>query len=451
MMRIQKRSLFSGIDMWLLLFVMLPLVILFWVNAAAGNPVKKPIRKHGVVPSPLLRLAKNSPDYAVLVDKSLQKVMLYRGDDLSSPEKVYICSTGENDGPKARKNDRKTPEGIYFFTKSYVDKYLTPIYGVRAFPIDYPNFIDKKEGRGGYGIWFHGTNKPLKPNDSNGCVVLDNKDIDDLATRIKLNETPVIISSRIKMVQATQQKKKARELEQIIEGWRSSWKEKDIKRYMSFYSHQFIGSGKNWQQWKEHKTRLAKKYREIDVDIDNLRLLSYNGVTLAKFDQKYRTATFESVGQKKLYLKKNSDQWKIVGEFFQGDIKTIKPLKKRVLSAQKEIENFIFSWREAWEIKDLKNYISCYDKRFRSRGMNLNAWKRHRDRLNRKYRSLKVDISDLKIKPGSKSSAKVSFKQDYRADRYNDVGLKKMVLVKRGKNWKIKEEVWTPISRRPRL
>ncbi|MFC1868610.1 hypothetical protein ACFL0H_10815, partial [Thermodesulfobacteriota bacterium] len=203
-------------------------------------------------------------------------------------------------------------------------------------------------------------------------------------------------------------------------------------------------------QWKNYKSGLAKKYKRINVDIDSLRLFTNNGVVLATFYQTYRTQTFESRGTKRLYIAKNSNQWKIVGESFKGDDKMKAPAKKPALYSLKEVENFIYLWRDAWGKKDLERYISCYDAGFKSRGMTLGAWKKHRRRLYEKYRSFKIDISNLKIKRTSNNSAYVSFTQYYKADRYKDVGIKKMSLTKKGKDWKITEEKWTPIRRKSR-
>ncbi len=178
------------------------------------------------VPSALLKWSGRGTSYAVIVDKSDQKIFLYHGDDISRPLKIYRCSTGEKSGAKARINDRRTPEGVYFFTKSYVKKDLSPIYGVRAFPIDYPNPFDRKNGNGGYGIWFHGTNKPLKPRDTNGCIVLENSSIDDLASYIELNRTPAIIIPKIELIPGEEVKQRSKKLEDLIEKWRSSWEKK---------------------------------------------------------------------------------------------------------------------------------------------------------------------------------------------------------------------------------
>lgn len=298
---------------------LLTLIFLFVIQCLAPfsvGAVKPSGARKKKVPAALLKWPAYGSDHAVLVDKSAQQVLVYEKGNPTRPLKVYRCSTGENEGAKARENDRKTPVGIYFFTNSYVKRELSAIYGERAFPIDYPNPMDRKERRGGYGIWFHGTNKALKPRDTNGCIVLNNRDIDELASYIKLNDTPVIISSKIKMAGEEQVNEEAARLEKIVKNWREAWEGKEIDRYMSHYSRRFTSKGKNWRQWKAYKARLARKYQRISVETDNLRLFENGGTVLAVFEQGYRTAGFESFGLKRLYFRKNSNQWRIVGEFF---------------------------------------------------------------------------------------------------------------------------------------
>jgi murein L,D-transpeptidase YafK len=422
-----------------------------WAELAFGDAETTRGGQPRLVPAPIVNWPENGSDYIVMVDKSAQKIFLYHRNDPFVPHKIYRCSTGENEGPKTKKNDRKTPEGIYFFTKSFVDRELSSIYGVRAFPIDYPNVIDKKKGKKGYGIWFHGTNEPLKPRDTNGCIVLDNQSIDQLATFIKLHETPIIISPKMKMIGSEKLEKDRKELEKLVEDWKSAWETKEIDRYMSFYSPRlFSAGGKNWNQWKRHKTWLARRYRQIQVEVEDLLLLKHDSMVLARFQQRYSTAGFSSQGEKRLYLEQNSNQWKIVAEVFDKSyIKRIVP--RRQPSPSQEIKRLIDQWRQAWEQKDINTYISCYNPQFRSRGMDIKAWKEYKENLNRRYGSLKIDIYDLKLEQVSNRSVRAIFKQEYRTDRYYDYGLKLMFLTKEGEQWKIKREEWHPLIRKPRL
>lgn len=437
---------FSQHKLGLQLFILTLFLVIQWTNPSVAICGKQPESGPRLVPSTLLDWPEEGSDYALLVDKSAQKVFVYHWKNLSTPVKVYACSTGENGGAKSRKNDKKTPEGIYFFTHSYVKRELSPIYGARAFSLDYPNPMDKKMGREGYGIWFHGTSKLLKPNDTNGCIVLEDQDIDELAGYVKLNDTPVVISSKIDMVDRDTLEKEKGELLRIIEAWERAWERKNIQQYMSFYSPRFKTDGKNWEQYRKYKAMLANRHKQIEVEIKNLRLLKNDGLVLAKFDQRYRTEGFESHGEKRLYLQQNSKEWKIVGEFFKEETIIQAPSKTLSLSSLEEIEAFIASWKQAWEEKDLGSYFLCYDANFRSRGMDLWAWKEHKARLNRKYRSVKIDIMDLKIVQVSDRKVKVSFKQNYRADEYEDYGLKNLFLLRTEQGWKIEREAWRPLK-----
>lgn len=247
------------------------LIVSLFSSYLSADMVTRPIHEKKLIPACFISW-KNGPDYAALVDKSRQKVFVYSKKDIFNPYKIFNCSTGKNKGPKTEENDAKTPEGIYFFTKSVDDKYLTPIYGAHALPIDYPNIIDRKEGKGGYGIWFHGTDKVLKPYDSNGCIEMENRDIKELAKLITLFETPVIIESSIEMVPENKVESLRRELTEII------------------------------------------KKRRIDAVIKNLSLFYHNGVIVASFDQIYKTNSSEKHARKRLYLTKESNRWKIVDE-----------------------------------------------------------------------------------------------------------------------------------------
>lgn len=583
------------------------LVLMLCYSPYVHGTIEQSDEVQGLVPSNFLKWGSWGSDYVVLVDKSQQKVMLYRSDSLLEPVRVYQCSTGENGGRKSVTNDKKTPEGIYYFVNTYTRESLAPIYGAMALPLNYPNIFDIKEGRNGYGIWFHGLNKPLKPNDTSGCIALENKDIEELASYVTLFQTPVIISSGIEMVTEGEIGEKAKDIADIIEGWRDSWQDKDVDRYMSFYSLSFRSGSKDWNQWKDYKKKVTDKYRDIRVKVDNLGILMNNNVVIASFKQTYRTPVFESSGIKKLYITKNSEEWKIIGESFslaevkevtgigpepetpqtaaidaeqialtppqpgiqqeeslnikqttvtgsltedtrkgaadvtQVDLTTPEPIDRKgespgmkeeiattsltdnsldVIavteqaalitpqlstpeepvedtmqiaattplpetpqveaceatrveltvpqpgaepdeagsttnvtlaapqqdSSSAEIEEFINSWIDAWEKKDTERYTTLYAAEFRSGGMNLDAWKRHKNKLNKRYESINIEIYNLKITRISDDQTEVSFVQEYKADKYTDHGEKNMILIKRGKEWKIKKEEWTAIS-----
>jgi lipoprotein-anchoring transpeptidase ErfK/SrfK len=153
------------------------------------------------VPAAVIALPPNR--YAVLVEKQTQQVYVYRsGTDAQNLVPVFeaTCSTGEMPGPKQVEGDKKTPEGIYFVLEVFDEKHLTPVYGSRALTTDYPNFFDQQQGKTGYAIWIHGTDKALKPMDTNGCVALENPDVAALARYVTPHVTPVIIQEKIQTI-----------------------------------------------------------------------------------------------------------------------------------------------------------------------------------------------------------------------------------------------------------
>jgi hypothetical protein len=83
--------------------------------------------------------------------------------------------------------------------------------------------------------------------------------------------------------------------------------------------------------------------------------------------------------------------------------------------------------------------------------MDLAAWKNYKKKLNQKYRYIEIGIRDLEIQETSSHTAAVRFRQSYRTDKYEDFGLKHILLVKRGNHWKIKKEEWEPLTTDPRL
>jgi murein L,D-transpeptidase YafK len=418
-------------------------------GAALTRPVALGEKAKGLIPDSLLSMPLQNPGYILLIEKSTQKAYLYQVINLDCPVKVYPCSTGENKGPKSDKDDKKTPEGIYFVTNSFKEKELSSIYGAWAFPIDYPTPRDLKLGRKGYGIWIHGTNESLKPWDTNGCIVFNNKDILELSRYLGERHTPIIITQRINFIEKKKLQQEREEFKGFIMDWLEAWGGGNIDSYMSFYCKEFTAKGKNWYQYLAYKRRLSKKYGKIDIKIDNLQILKENGIALAKFGQVYKANGFFSVGEKRLYLEKKDAEWKIIDEFFKKKKELVReaPLKLKREEELLAIKRLISNWQKVWQEKDLQKYIDSYSEDFSSLGLDRKGWKRHKSEINRRYGQIRVTISNLKIKLISSKRAKACFDQKYSSDQYHDRGEKTIQLIKRGGKWKIQRETWVPAGR----
>jgi lipoprotein-anchoring transpeptidase ErfK/SrfK len=150
------------------------------------------------LPANLIISPKAGAHHLILVEKSSQQLFIYDFDGNYTLVRTFACATGESPGDKQTSGDRRTPEGVYFFTKAVGEKHLSPTYGARAFPINYPNLFDQRNSKGGNNIWVHGTNGEFKARSTNGCVVLDNSDVMQLDAYIKLWDTPIIIEEKLK-------------------------------------------------------------------------------------------------------------------------------------------------------------------------------------------------------------------------------------------------------------
>lgn len=105
---------------------------------------------------------------------------------------------------------------------------------------------------------------------------------------------------------------------------------------------------------------------------------------------------------------------------------------------------FVKRWREAWISKQIEPYIAFYHDAFRSGDKNLAEWKAHKENLNRTYTFITVNISDIKV-DWTTEGATVTFRQEYRSDRYSATGRKTLYLEHSDLGWKIKREVYSRI------
>jgi murein L,D-transpeptidase YafK len=269
---------------------------LIWSQGAFGSEPRYPVA--------LMNWMVEGTYHALIVDKSQQRLMVWKVTE-GEPAMIasFRCSTGENEGDKWVRGDMKTPEGVYFFCSVIDGRTLPAKYGLWAFTTDYPNFVDRRRGKSGDGIWLHGRDKPLGPKpDSNGCVALENQDLVKVSQFIKLQSTPLIVVKKLKLAPRSVIMEQERQLRDFVEGWRQAWESQDLDAYMGHYSPNFQSCWLDYHAWKEKKRRLNRRYKKIRVKLGNVYLYRQNGMVTALFDQEYRSDSYLSAGVKVLYL-----------------------------------------------------------------------------------------------------------------------------------------------------
>ncbi len=280
-------------------------------NAPDGSPSSPPR-----LPDSLVILPVNAR--CVLVEKETQTLLLFRrtagGFEL---EKSYACSTGVKEGEKSEEGDHKTPEGIYLFKKVLPGSQLSAIYGKMAITLDYPNPFDRLEGKGGDGIWLHATNEPIRPylpNKTRGCVVVSNKDIEEISKLITLNQTPLVIVSKLRYQTPAESEADAASLKNFLSQWRQNWESKAINPYISMYSSRFRNGVQNLKAYKSYKEGVFSRAGRIQVRADLESVVRHDKYAVLTFRQEYKSNRLSSTGTKRLFAVRESGNWKIIAE-----------------------------------------------------------------------------------------------------------------------------------------
>ena len=272
------------------------------------------------IPRYLLQLRPDQKN-AVVVDTRKSRLYVYENDN-GKPRFVadYYISHGKMGAEKFREGDQKTPVGVYHVTASVPKTKLADLYGDGAFPINYPNDWDRRNGRSGSGIWLHGTPSDTfarAPRASDGCVVLSNQDLRSVANLIQVGLTPVIISDQVEWLSLDDWNKERRALSGAIEQWRRDWESRDTDAYLKHYARGFKGDGMNFSQWSERKRAVNAGKSWIKVALLNTSMFRYPGreeLVVVTFDQDYKSSNLSNTMKKRTYWQKEGDQWKIIDE-----------------------------------------------------------------------------------------------------------------------------------------
>jgi murein L,D-transpeptidase YafK len=272
------------------------------------------------VPRYLLQM---QPDqkHAIVVDTQKARLYLYQNEN-GRPRFVadYYISHGKLGADKTREGDKRTPTGVYHVTSSISPKKVGDFYGTGAFPINYPNEWDKRQGRNGHGIWLHGTPSDTfsrPPKASDGCVVLSNTDLDALAKNLQIGLTPVIISNSIEWLSFDDWQNERSALNKKIEEWRSDWESRDINRYLKHYSAKFRTSDQNLEKYAQQKRQVNAGKEWIKVKLNNTSMFRDPGkeeLVVVTFEQDYQSNNLSNQMKKRQYWIREDGTWKIIFE-----------------------------------------------------------------------------------------------------------------------------------------
>ena len=295
-------------------------VVFSWILISTPLAIASTQHHSGSKPS------KNSS--VILVDKKTNLLHVAEYDESTGDYqflKTYHTTLGKVKGDKEDENDLKTPEGIYHFIGVKTPPRLQAKFGVKAFPMDFPNAFDRLAGRTGNGIMMHGTDVPerLKLNyDSEGCVVVKNEEIQEITPHIRLGLTPILIFPEL--TEEYKHPGKDTQLKQFFQTWISDWESKNVDGYISHYHSDFSANGKQRQAWKAYKTHLNSVYSKIEINPENIRFYRHPKYSVITFTQNYRSKLksggwgHRSTGTKALFVAEEQQQPRIIAETFSN-------------------------------------------------------------------------------------------------------------------------------------
>jgi len=263
------------------------------------------------------------PEYAhaIVVDTAKSRLYLYSNDN-GTPRYMadYYITVGKNGVGKQKEGDKRTPEGIYFAGKQLQRK-LPDFYGSGAFPLNYPNEWDIRQGKDGHGIWLHGTpgdtySRP--PRASDGCIVLSNPDLDALKPYLKKGNTPIIIVRNAQPVANAQPIASKTDLLREIESWRQAWESQETERYLEFYSRDFFTKGRGFERWAAEKRRKQATATPVEITLSNISMFRYPSdqqeMVVVNFQQNYKSNNLDDQMRKRQYWVLENKRWKILYE-----------------------------------------------------------------------------------------------------------------------------------------
>lgn len=258
--------------------------------------------------------------YALVVDTSRATLFVYENVD-GQPRYVtdFYITIGKLGTDKLASGDQRTPIGVYFVKAELPKRKLADIYGDGAFPLNYPNEWDRKNGHTGEGIWLHGTPRNTysrPPRASNGCVVLANDDLNKLAPYLQVGITPVIIANR--MDWGSQQDQNERdELRQAVEQWRKDWASMNTDDYLKYYSRDFSSGNMDYAAWARQKKQVNSAKSWIKVSLNNISMFTYPeqpDLVVVDFEQDYSSSNLSNRMKKRQYWIRQDHHWKIIYE-----------------------------------------------------------------------------------------------------------------------------------------
>jgi hypothetical protein len=301
------------------------------------------------------------PPVVISVDKARQRVTLLQNSHETRTMRSLgemPCTTGRKSGDKESEGDLKTPEGVYFALGEVREGLDHDRFGDAAYPLNYPNPVDRLQGNTGSGIFIHGRNRGVGPRQTLGCIVLENDDLARLGTHITPQITPVVVGENVAWKNRGTQGPPA-DVGIAAWGWAATQERRETLFFDIYNPVLYAQSmGQPFGRFRADVLADFARREWVDIRVTDLRILEGPGYLVTAFTQ--QTFPEGTSGQRRLYWMRQAEIWKIVGEEWVPK----SPARRTDYPSlvDREIRARLDECARAWDRRDLKTLTRAYDR-----------------------------------------------------------------------------------------
>jgi murein L,D-transpeptidase YafK len=396
---------------------------------------------------------------ALVVEKKTQTLYVYSFDGDTVRMRKMICSTGKGHGEKKTSFDNKTPEGMFFFQgKVNSSKKKKKSERTVSFQLDYPGSMDDENDESAKPLMFYGTNKDLKPMDTDGGIAVESNNIKELEGELSMDDTPVVIVDEIGPCVQENRKEEVEKIDRFLSGWAKKMSEGTYHEFLSVYSPTTMPSMSWWNKWQRVRKEAKDHGKNLAVNLSDRSVFKDGEVYLAIFRMSLKSDEHEAdAGIRKLYIRSEPGGYRVVGDEFKRSmddrsrggnplLNASKSLCSQVKSdfkdaAREEILGMLDKWAAAWSSGDMDGYAGFYSDAFVSSGLDKKGWIEKKKKLSSINRNIEISI-EKPVLAFKSEKARVRFKENFKSSSYVSKGMKTLVLSKEGDRWMIIRENW---------
>lgn len=259
--------------------------------------------------------------FAIVVNTAKSRLYVYQNNqgNLEYVTDFYV-TIGKNGAGKLKEGDKRTPLGVYFSQIKLKDP-LPDLYGNGAYPLNFPNELDRHLNVTGSGIWLHGTPSDTfsrPPRASDGCVVISNADLKALEPILTMGDVPVIITNQFEWLSHDALSENQTLLAEAIEDWKNDWQSQNTDQYLKHYSKHFFNQSMNFDIWAREKRRIQASKPKVQIKLLNTSMLEYPSergkLVVVTFDQHFKSDVIDNKIRKRQYWHQENGNWKIIYE-----------------------------------------------------------------------------------------------------------------------------------------